>query len=183
MALPKSKTCRTPLPSGHSPLPLAALSLLGLILCDHIGFSSALKCYQARVLPTLANHPSNSGPTRPTDSSQRIAHGLPNAVQFLHQKCGLQPKHGHAILPVHQLHGSQQRKRQLGIGSTIYSHFQYTLSSSAVCQNSTGYPPQTFCCCYGDGCNSAIGLGGTSLTLLLLALGGATATLLWMHTN
>uniref|UniRef100_A0A915CN24 UPAR/Ly6 domain-containing protein n=1 Tax=Ditylenchus dipsaci TaxID=166011 RepID=A0A915CN24_9BILA len=29
------------------------------------------------------------------------------------------------------------------------------ISSEGVCQNSTSYPYATYCCCYGDGCNSA----------------------------
>lgn len=31
------------------------------------------------------------------------------------------------------------------------------ISSTGGCQNSTSYPYLTYCCCYGDGCNSAPG--------------------------
>ncbi|KAI6190420.1 hypothetical protein M3Y97_00115800 [Aphelenchoides bicaudatus] len=27
------------------------------------------------------------------------------------------------------------------------------ISSTGFCQNTTSYPFQTYCCCYGDGCN------------------------------
>jgi len=40
------------------------------------------------------------------------------------------------------------------------------MSATAVCQNSTSYPYQTYCCCYGDGCNSAPGLSIRSFLLL-----------------
>jgi len=43
------------------------------------------------------------------------------------------------------------------------------ISSTAVCQNSTSYPYQTFCCCYGDGCNSAPGSPLSALSFVAAA--------------
>uniref|UniRef100_A0A914I018 Protein sleepless n=1 Tax=Globodera rostochiensis TaxID=31243 RepID=A0A914I018_GLORO len=47
-------------------------------------------------------------------------------------------------------------------------------SNSPICQNSSSYPPQTFCCCYGDGCNSALRFDGP-LALILIVAAGALA--------
>ncbi|KAL3115799.1 hypothetical protein niasHT_007804 [Heterodera trifolii] len=61
-----------------------------------------------------------------------------------------------------------------------------TMMSGYSCQNTSSYPPQTFCCCYGDGCNSSLRLSsfGTFPLLLgsvfsaTLAFGGAK----WLKT-
>ncbi|KAI1727106.1 hypothetical protein Ddc_04395 [Ditylenchus destructor] len=40
--------------------------------------------------------------------------------------------------------------------------------STGVCQNSTAYPYSSYCCCYGDACNSSPTLSAISSTLSIL---------------
>jgi hypothetical protein len=56
------------------------------------------------------------------------------------------------------------------------------VSATGVCQNATTYPFQTYCCCYGNGCNGAwsqlsgngFGLfAALAMTLIPLGIGGA----------
>jgi len=50
------------------------------------------------------------------------------------------------------------------------------ISSVPVCQNSTAYPFQTYCCCYGDGCNGVPGLFSTR-QMAMAALGSLLSVL------
>lgn len=127
-----------------SPLPLATLCLLGVLLFDQIGFGSALRCYQGQLALQL---PISGSPTDCPMQSYTCIKSVDYTQGFVTRAC--------------------QSTNCTQPNSMI-------ITTSSVCQNSSGYPPQTFCCCYGDGCNSA--LGQKSMGIVLLALLSVAAT-------
>ncbi|KAL7074018.1 hypothetical protein ACQ4LE_006607 [Meloidogyne hapla] len=115
-----NKCCRLPfLFSGKQSFSLTTIILLGILLAGQIGFSSALRCYQG------------------TQGYQLAVSGSPTDCGYTSFSC---------IKVVDFSQGTTTRSCQsvnCTIGGTM------TITTSPICQNTSGYPTQTFCCCYG----------------------------------
>ncbi|KAF7639497.1 hypothetical protein Mgra_00001175 [Meloidogyne graminicola] len=116
-----------PILSGTKSFSLITIILVFIILNGQTRPGSALRCYQG------------------TQSYQLQVSGSPTECGYTAFTC---------IKVVDYSQGTTTRSCQTvncTIGGTM------TMTTSPVCQNTSGYPTQTFCCCYGDGCNSALG--------------------------
>uniref|UniRef100_A0A914KHQ0 UPAR/Ly6 domain-containing protein n=1 Tax=Meloidogyne incognita TaxID=6306 RepID=A0A914KHQ0_MELIC len=148
MPLLLNKCCSIRLPllfSGTQSFSLATIILVGILLAGQIGFSSALRCYQG------------------TQGYQLAISGSPTDCGYTSFSC---------IKVVDYTQGTVTRSCQ-SVNCTIAGTM--TMTPNSVCQNTSTYPvTQTFCCCYGDGCNSALGnrmknsLGGVTMFILTM---------------
>jgi len=182
----------TSLSTKYSQWPLALAGVLAVLLCCLTGGSQALNCYQGQ---QNASMPVQGSPMACPMASLSCIKSVDPSMNLASRacqttNCTVSPSLIGVSFPspssTNSSSSSSSNSTSISVG---FAQVNNVVSATAVCQNATTYPYQTYCCCYGDGCNSAMGLSGGTLMqrllfgLLAAAVPLASARLLFHHSG